>query len=133
MFACAKVGKWREALNVYEMMRSYMHNESIPVGEAAEVAPALSSEDEDADDSNFKLMQSAVLDMSAKYLRDGDVDQDEGEVLESYMAAFDTANIVTYNTLIEALGEGGQYMLGEHCTLHRKPLCIDVRLCYCSG
>jgi pentatricopeptide repeat protein len=119
MFACAKTGRWRDALNVFEVMRSHISqggsaDQRLFIG-AIDNRPA---RDESADElfamteeDGRRVMQSTLLDLSAVSEEVMEATEDTEEYESSYMESFNIANIVTYNTLIEALGEGGQFML----------------------
>lgn len=120
MFGCAKVGRWRDALAVFESMRTYVDKKK------ADASSGKSSGNMSSDslhttlnaEDNSLVMATALREISNYDSEDTEVggdgsdeEEDDEDDYESYMESFDIANIVTYNTLIEALGEGGQFML----------------------
>lgn len=116
IFACAKTGRWRDALTVFEIMREKMSKapaaeDRDPGSPASENEFSLTISDEES----HNQLQETLMDLNSDFLQNKtaesfDFDADE-ESSESYMESFNIANIVTYNTLIEALGEGEQFML----------------------
>ena len=131
MSACAKSGRWKDALAVFEKMRDGSASDAAVAAAGAVVAeegdegdgwdahprealeepiaavanaPAGNAADEEDDDDNDE-----DEDEDGGGDAEDDVDVDEGEGLFTAMRG--VANRVTYNTLIEALAQGGQAIL----------------------
>ena len=125
MCSCAKVGRWRDALKVFEMMRNYLDergkedssklsfSQADPVDAADEEAVFVLS-----NEANQQLLKNTVTGLASEFMNSEEADEwgdddieDVNSGYESYMASFNMTNIVTYNTLIQALGEGGQFLM----------------------
>ena len=125
MCSCAKVGRWRDALKVFEMMRDYLgerdKDESSKLAfSRADLVEAASDEAVFvlSNEANQQLLKNTIAGLASEFMDSEDADEceeEEGEDAnsgyESYMASFNMTNIVTYNTLIQALGEGGQFLM----------------------
>lgn len=130
MCSCAKGGRWRDALSVFEMMRNYLSNheeESSRSDRGRGILDAGSDGDDELPfvaEINQQMLQNTITGLASEYMDDMDSgvwdeeaersendEEEESNLLdyESYMASFNRTDIVTYNTLIQALGEGGQF------------------------
>jgi pentatricopeptide repeat protein len=115
--ACARVGRWKDALSVFEKMRQ----EGNYVEAAAQAATSRTCgivHDAVRVSSNSCILDGGVNDEKSLSVGPalgldemGFLDETNTEEVGMFHAMSTVANEVTYNTLIEALGEGGQQIL----------------------
>jgi pentatricopeptide repeat protein len=123
MSACAKSGRWKDALAVFEKMRDVSRPGDLKGPEGVHGVVGSEGEGEEEWDGSPQEEESGVDEGEAEgegeteaeaeaeaEVDEGEEDDDtEGEGLFRSMRGI--ANRVTFNTLIEALGQGGQAIL----------------------